>query len=359
GEMKSKPTQHAVRALNSVGIQADIIVARSSVPIDLPRKEKISRLCSVHPEDIISAPDIESVYEVPLNFERDHVGERILNKFGIKARKNNNQLWKQLIDKIHSVKGVVKIGIIGKYFTDGKFILADSYVSVIEAVKHASWAVGKKPEISWISAEKYETDPKSLKELQEFDGIIIPGGWGSRGIEGKISAVNYARIHKIPFLGLCLGLQVAVIEYSRNILGIKDATSAEINPDGKNKVIDVMPDQKVLIKEKNYGGTNRLGAYRCKLMPKTISYLAYGKEEITERHRHRYELNNDYRERLSKAGMVVGGVNPERDLVEIIELPNHPFFVGTQFHPELKSRPLSPHPLFKAFIAAAIKTARK
>jgi CTP synthase len=360
GEMKSKPTQHAVHALNSVGIQADLIIARSSTAIDAPRKEKISRLCSVHPEDIISAPDIETVYEAPLNFERDHVGKRILAKFAIKAKRNNNQEWKKLIDSIHNAKETIKIGIVGKYFTDGKFVLADSYISVIEAVKHAAWAIKKKPEIVWISAEKYESDKKALKELDSLDGIIVPGGWGSRGVEGKILAVNYARTHNIPFLGLCLGMQIAVIEYARNILGIKDATSCEVNPEGKNKVVDVMPDQLALIREKNYGGTNRLGSYRCRLVPKTKSFKAYGKTEIAERHRHRYEFNNDYRDRLVGAGLVIAGINPERNLVEIVELASHPFFVGTQFHPELKSRPLNPHPLFKAFItAASLKTRKK
>ncbi len=356
GEMKSKPTQHAVHALNSVGIRADMIIARSSAPIDQPRKEKISRLCNVHPEDIISAPDIESIYEAPLNFERDHVGQRILKIFGLKTGKIHNNQWKCFVDKINSAKDTVKIGIIGKYFTDGKFVLADSYISVIEAVKHAAWALGKKPEIVWISAEKYESDKSSVKELNQLDGIIIPGGWGSRGTEGKIAAVHFARTHKIPFFGLCLGLQMAVIEYSRNVLGIKNATSAEIDNKAENKVIDVMPDQMALIKEKKYGGTNRLGSYQCRLMPDTISRNAYKKEEICERHRHRYELNNGYRERLIKAGMTVAGINTDRDLVEIIELKNHPFFVTTQFHPEFKSRPLSPHPLFKAFIGAAIKT---
>jgi len=229
----------------------------------------------------------------------------------------------------------------------------DSYISVIEAVKHAAYFFKKKPEIHWLSAEKYEENPSEVKELSDYDGIIIPGGFGNRGTEGKIKAIQYCRENKIPFLGLCLGMQLSVIEFARNVCGI-DASSAEFC-DNKELVIDVMPEQKVLLKEKRYGGTMRLGAYDCKIKEGTISAKAYGEELISERHRHRYELNNDYREQLEEKGLIMAGTNPEKDLVEIVEIKEHPFFVATQFHPEFKSRPLRPHPLFREFINATLR----
>src|SRR3989338_2976443 len=225
--MKSKPTQHAVRALNSVGIQADIIIARSPVPMDQPRKEKISRLCNVQPEDIISAPDVSSIYEVPLNFERDHIGSRILEKFGLKVRNHDSSKWQKLVTSIQKAKDPVKIGIVGKYFVSGDFSLTDAYLSVIEAIKHASWAHGRKPEITWLDAEEYEKNPKKLQELSQFDGIIVPGGFGARGVEGKIAGAGYCRTNNIPYLGLCYGLQMAVIEYSRSVVGLKNANTTE------------------------------------------------------------------------------------------------------------------------------------
>jgi CTP synthase len=263
----------------------------------------------------------------------------------------------------------VKIGIVGKYFETGNFTLMDSYISIIEAIKHASWFFKRKPEIYWLGAEKYEKKPAALKELKKFDGIIVPGGFGSRGVEGKIKAIEFCRKQKIPYLGLCLGMQLAVIEFARNVCGLKKATSAEF-VQGRTLhkkvplVIDVMPEQKVLLKEKRYGGTMRLGAYLCEIKPNTLSFQAYFGSKTakkggwgnytSERHRHRYELNNEFREVLERKGMVMAGINPERNLVEIIELKNHPFFVATQFHPEYKSRPLRPHPLFREFIRAAI-----
>jgi CTP synthase len=365
GEMKTKPTQHAVRNLNSSGIQPDIIVARSEVPIDQPRKRKISIFCSVQEEDVISAPDVNSIYEIPINFEKDKLGAIILKKFGIKSRKEDMPEWKKLVDVIHTVKRPVKIGIVGKYFDTGDFTLADSYISVIEAIKHAAWFNKVKPEITWLSSEVYEKNPRSISELKKFDGIIVPGGFGSRGIEGKIKAVGYCRKNKIPYLGLCYGLQMAVIEFARSVCGMKGANTTEIDKNTKYPVIDVMPDQKTLIAEKRYGGTMRLGAYPCQVKKRTQAFSAYqkagwGKENkdgilVQERHRHRYELNNEFREELTKKGLVLSGTNPERDLVEIIELPGHPFFMGTQFHPELKSRPLNPHPLFRDFIKASIR----
>jgi len=381
GEMKTKPTQTAVKLLNEAGIQPDIILGRAPLPLDEPRKRKISIFCNVAPEDVISAPDIESIYEIPINFEKENLGNRILKKFKLRAKKSNLKDWERLVSLIRKlekpvnpvrnkppqaaaampsagrISNGVKIGMVGKYFETGKFTLMDSYISIIEAVKQASWFHKRKPEIYWLSAEKYERDPKSVRELKNYNGIIVPGGFGSRGVEGKIKAIEFCRKQKIPYLGLCLGMQLAVVEFARNVCGLKKANSTEFastSPGLVDRVIDVMPEQKVLLKEKKYGGTMRLGAYPCKIKPKTISFKAYGRFDASERHRHRYELNNEFREVLERKGMVMAGINPEKDLVEIIELKNHPFFVGTQFHPEYKSRPLRPHPLFREFIRAAI-----
>lgn len=358
GEMKTKPTQYAVRALNSAGIQPDIILGRSQLPLDEPRKRKISIFCNVDIKDVISAPDVKTIYKIPLNFEKDNLGNRILKKFNLKPRKNNLKDWQKLIEKIEEIKKTVKIGIVGKYFETGLFTLMDSYVSIIEAIKHASWFFKRNPEIFWLSAEKYEKNSKSVSELRKFNGVIVPGGFGSRGVEGKIKAIEFCRKNKIPFLGLCLGMQLAVVEFARNVCKLKKANSREfasMKTSPLDMVIDIMPEQKALLKEKKYGGTMRLGAYNCKIKPKTISFRAYRTNMISERHRHRYELNNEFREVLEKNGMIMAGINPERDLVEIIELKDHPFFVGVQFHPEFKSRPLKPHPLFREFIAASLK----
>lgn len=368
GEMKTKPTQYAVRTLNAAGIQPNFILARSLFPLDEPRKEKISIFCNIKPTNVISAPDIESIYEVPVNFEKDGLGNKILEKFGLKPRKNNLKDWKKFVKNLKkcSLKKnskTVKIGIIGKYFKTGDFILKDSYISIIEAVKHAAWLNKREPEFAWLSAEKYDpfkvgekTAQKNLKkDLKDVNGIIIPGGFGSRGIEGKIKTIEFCRKNKIPFLGLCLGMQLAVIEFARNVCKFKDANSTEIKANCKKPVIDIMIDQKTKMEEKNYGGTMRLGDYPCKIKQNTISIKAYGKSNILERHRHRYEFNNKWRKDLEKKGLIMAGINPKRNLVEIIEVKNHPFFVATQFHPEFKSRPLNPHPLFREFIKAAIK----
>ncbi len=355
GEMKTKPTQYAVRTLNSAGIQPDMILARSELPLDEPRKEKIAVFCNVRKENIISAPDVESIYQVPINFENDELTKQILKKFNSKPKSaNNSKDWKKLVKNINNAKKPVKIGIIGKYFETGKFILQDSYISVIEAVKHSSWFYGRKPEIHWLSSEKYE-NALSMKDLKQYDGIIIPGGFGNRGIQGKIKVIEFCRKNKIPFLGLCLGMQLAVIEFARSVCNLKNANSVEFASNCKENIIDVMPEQKILLKEKQYGGTMRLGQYKCEILPNTKSFNAYKTKIIYERHRHRYEVNNEYKELLEKNGLVIAGINPERNLVEIIEIKNHPFFVATQFHPEFKSRPLNPHPLFKEFIKASIK----
>jgi len=356
GEMKTKPTQYAVRTLNSAGLHADIIIARARVPLDKPRKRKISIFCNIDKKDIISAPDVDSIYEVPVNFEKEGLGDRILRKFKLRSRKRNSKEWNDLVKRIKISKSrKVKIGIVGKYFKTGAFTLMDSYISVIEAIKHASWANNHWPEIHWLSSENYEKNKEQLKELKEFDGIIVPGGFGSRGVEGKILAIEYCRKNKIPFLGLCLGMQLAVVEFARNVAKLKGANSTEFDRNCQYPIIDVMPEQRSLIKNKEYGGTMRLGAYDCQLQKGTISFQAYKKELISERHRHRYEFNNKFRPLLESKGLIVAGVNPKRNLVEIIEIKNHPFFVGTQFHPEFKSRPLGPHPLFVKFIKEATK----
>lgn len=360
GEMKTKPTQYAARTLNATGIQADFILCRSEQPIDDKRREKLALFCNIEPEDAIAAPDVDSIYDVPVNFAKDELDLKILNKFGMKPRANKLGEWTALAEKIKSLQKTVSIGIVGKYFNTGDFTLADSYISVIESIKHAAWGVGLQPKISWLDAEKYEKDQKALDELSSYDGIIVPGGFGSRGVEGKILAVEYVRTHKIPYLGLCYGLQMAVIEFARNVCMLKDANTTEVNPKTPYPVIDVMPGQLANIKEKKMGATMRLGAYPCELKADTISRKAYRKTHISERHRHRYEVNNEYRAQLESKGLTIAGINPDRDLVEIIELPQaqHPFFVGVQFHPEFLSRPLAPHPLFSAFIKAA-KSAQK
>ncbi|MBZ9577637.1 CTP synthase [Patescibacteria group bacterium] len=357
GEMKTKPTQYAVRTLNSAGIQPNIILARSTVPLDEIRKRKISIFCNVAPQDVISAPDIETIYEVPLNFEKENLGNQILKKLGLAPRRKKDlKDWEALVKTIKNASKTVKIGIVGKYFETGRFTLMDSYISVIEAVKHAAYFFKRRPKIFWLSAGEYEKNPNQLKELKKYDGIIVPGGFGDRGIEGKIKAIEFCRKNKIPFLGLCLGMQLSVIEFARNVCGLKKANSTEFaTRTGVDSVIDVMPEQKALLKEKKYGGTMRLGAYNCKITPDTISFKAYKTQMISERHRHRYELNNDYRKVLEENGLIMAGINPEKDLVEIIEVKNHPFFVASQFHPEFKSRPLRPHPLFREFVRASIK----
>ena len=357
GEMKTKPTQQAARSLNSAGIQPDIIIARSENAIDEKRKEKIALFCNTRKEDVISAPDVEFVYEIPLNFEKDHLSEIILKKLHVKPKKTNLEDWKELVGKIKNLKKEVRIGIVGKYFGTGECILSDSYISVIEAIKHASFANNCKPKIDWINSEEFEKDPSSLKKLKNYDGIIVPGGFGSRGIEGKIKTIQYVRENKIPYLGLCYGMQLMVVEYARNVMKIKDANTTEIDAKTKNPIIDIMPEQKIKLKNKDYGATMRLGGYPCVLSKNTIAFSAYKKSEITERHRHRYEVNPDYIEKIENAGLIFSGKSPNKILMEIAELPKekHPFMVGTQFHPEFKSSPLNPNPIFSSFIKASKK----
>jgi len=356
GEMKTKPTQYAARTLNSAGIQADFIVCRSEVPLDETRKEKISMFCNIEKTNVISAPDIDSIYDVPVNFDKEDLAQKILSKFGMKVKKKGLKDWEKLANKIKNLDKTIEIGIVGKYFNTGDFVLADSYISVIEAIKHAAWANNRKPVIKWINSEEYEKNPDKLKELKKLSGVIIPGGFGSRGVEGKIKAIEYLRKNKIPFFGLCYGMHMACIEFARNVCGLENANTSEINKNTSHSIIDIMPEQKKNLKEKNYGATMRLGAYPAKLKDGTIVKSAYGSSEISERHRHRFEVNPDYVEILEDKGLVFSGTSPNKHLMEIVELPKseHPFFVATQFHPELKSRPLDPHPLFKAFIKAGI-----
>ncbi|MBI3956712.1 MAG: CTP synthase [Candidatus Kerfeldbacteria bacterium] len=354
GEMKTKPTQHAVQRLNSAGIQPDYLLCRATTPIDKRRREKLSIFCNVRPENVISAPDVDFIYEVPVNLNREHLGDKILAGYGLTPRQRDLRQWTAFVAKVRRLKQTVRIAIVGKYFSSGSFTFADSYISVIEAIKHAAWSLGRKPLIEWINAEELSGPTEQRERLKEFDGVVVPGGFGVRGIEGKIAAIQFVRKRNIPYFGLCFGMQLAVIEYARNALGLKDASSRELHPRTTHPVIDIMEAQKKNLKEHRYGGSMRLGAFRCRLAPGTVSAAAYRARLISERHRHRYELNNRYRDQLQKAGMTVAGINPELDLVEIIELPNHPFFVGVQFHPEFLSRPLTPHPLFAAFVKAAV-----
>lgn len=356
GEMKTKPTQHAVRSLNSAGIQPDIILARSAAPLDRVRKQKLSFALNLREEDVISAPDITSIYEVPINFEKDNLGKIVLKKLGLKKKKTDLKDWKRMITTIRKPnKPVVNIGIVGKYFATGSFSLSDSYISVIEALKHASWFHRHEPRLHWLDAELYEKDPRALKALKNFDGIVVPGGFGSRGVEGKIKVIEYCRREKIPYFGLCYGLQLMVVEFARNVAKLKNAHTEEIDKKTPYPVIHILPEQEALVSEKHYGGSMRLGLYDCKVLPGTIAERAYKAPRIKERHRHRYEVNSKLLPRLEKKGLVVSGLNPQRKLVEIAEIKDHPFFLGVQFHPEFLSRPLAPHPLFKEFIRAAIK----
>lgn len=353
GEMKTKPTQQAIRSMAGAGLTPDFVVARSAVVIDEPRRKKLSLFGNVHEDLVIGSPDVSTIYEVPLVFEDQKFGEKVLASFGLEPKIETSEEWKEMVARIKSVETPVRIGVIGKYFSTGSFTLSDAYISVIEAIKHASWAENRKPELVWLNSEEFEKNPEALKELDTLQGIVIPGGFGSRGIEGKIAAIKHCRENNIPYLGLCYGMQCAVIEYARNVLGLADANTTEINPDTTNPVVNLLPGQEGNVKGGLYGGTMRLGAYPCNLIEETISREAYGKTSVIERHRHRYEFNNDYREKLEQAGLVIAGVNPEQNLVEIVEVKNHPFFVGVQFHPEFQSRPLTPHPLFKSFIKAA------
>ena len=347
GELKTKPTQHSVIELRSLGIQPDIIVARTNTMLDEQLKEKISMFCSINKENVISSPDVTNIYSIPLIYHEQKIDEIILNQLTLPTKKINLNNWNKLVDITNNLKDEIEISLVGKYTS-----LHDAYISVVEALKHAGYAFNKKININWVDAESLENN-RSLDEVfKNTKGIIVPGGFGERGIEGMIKAAEYARINNIPYLGICLGMQIAVIEFARNICNLTDANSTEFNQLTQNPVIDLMQEQKSIV---NMGGTLRLGNYLCKLNKDTQTYKAYNKEEIQERHRHRYEFNNQYKEMLQDKGLVISGIEPNSNLVEIIELPSNQFFIGCQFHPEFKSRPLTPHPLFKSFIEAATK----
>jgi CTP synthase len=354
GEQKSKPTQRAVLDLYSVGLKPDFVLCRADKPATPDIKRTIGNVCSIPVERIISAPDVYSIYDVPVNFEKENFGSVLLKTIGLPTRHKDLADWTALANKIKKINKEVTIGIVGKYFNLKS--CKDTYISVIESINHAAWALNFKPKILWLDSEKYENDPKLLKELDGLDGIIVPGGFGKRGVEGMILAADYARRNKIPYFGLCLGVQIMTISFARNVLSLKGANSTEFDSDASDPVIATMQDQIEKIKNKNYGATMRLGAYPCVLKSGTQAASAYGKKEISERHRHRYEVNNSYVESLEKAGLVFSGVSPDGKLMEIAELPKkvHPFYLGTQFHPEFLGRPLSPHPLFTAFIKACI-----
>ena len=357
GEPKSKPIQQSIQELNSLGLRPDFVVARSEKPIDLKRKEKIAFSAAIDPQDVISNPDVSPVYRVPLVLEEQELARKILQRFGLRSRGRKLGEWKNLIKRIEGARKPIRIGMVAKYISSGDFTLEDSYICVNEAIKHAAWEQGLDPQLVWIDSEKLEEMGK--KEFEEalagLDGMIVPQGWGSRGTEGKIGAIRFARENKIPYLGLCFGMQMAVVEFSRHVLGLKDAHTTEADPKTKNPVIHVMPNQEKYLQNRQYGGTIRLGAWKCGIEPRTLLRRIYDRGVVSERHRHRYELNNKYRQLLEKNGMRLSGLSSDKELVEAIELDQkiHPFFLGVQFHPELKSRPLAPHPIFREFMRAA------
>ena len=346
GELKTKPTQHSVKELRSIGIQPDIIICRSEIPLNDDLKAKISLFCDIEQEAIVDAINVKHLYEVPLNLQQEGLDSIAMYKLGLKYRASDIQKWKNLVNVIHGLKESITIGIVGKY-TD----LKDSYISIVEALNHGGYFHKKCVDLKWVNSEELDSMEKCGESMEDVDGILIPGGFGIRGIEGKVNAVRYAREKKIPYFGICLGMQCAVIEFTRNVLGLADANSSEFNKKTNNPVIDILPEQKNI---NNMGGTMRLGKYPCRLVQGTKASQAYKEEFTSERHRHRYELNNDYLGMLGEKGMIVSGIYPEKNLAEIIELKNHPWFVGVQFHPEFKSRPDRPHPLFRDFICAAV-----
>jgi CTP synthase len=359
GEAKTKPTQHSVKLLREIGIQPDFIITRSEEPLDDPRREKIALFCNVNREDVISDSNIDNVYAVPLMFEDQFLCKKILKKLHLRKDHNDLATWKNFILDIRNLQRELTIGIVGKYFDIGSFKLSDSYISVIEAVKHAAWFNGVAPIIEWIDSKLYERDQEAITNLESLDGIIVPGGFGLSGIEGKIATIRYVRENQIPYLGLCLGMQLAVVEYARTICGFTDANTKEVDNNTKHQVIDVIPGQATILRESRYGATMRLGSYPALLKSDSIVQQLYGKNKVHERHRHRYEVHPDYVDTLEDQGLIFSGRSPDGVLMEFCELPNHVFFVGTQAHPEFKSRPMNPSPLFHGFVQAAIKKRKK
>jgi CTP synthase len=357
GEMKTKPTQNAIRLLNSYGIQPDIVLGRSEQPMDEKRRDKIAEFCNIRKDSVLSAPDVESIYDIPINFNRMKLDRLICRRLGLPDRRSNFNQWEKWVDLTHQAKEPLKIALVGKYFNSGDFVLSDVYISVIEAIKFSAYHLKRRPIIDWLSSQDFENKKQSLKKLNEYDAVIIPGGFGSRGVEGKIRAIKYVRQQGIPFLGICYGMQLAVVEFARNVLKLSAADSTEITPKSPDPVIDIILEQKAKLRQGRYGGTMRLGAYPAQIGRGTIAHQAYRADLIEERHRHRFEVNPDYIERLEAGGLVFSGQSPDGRLMEICELPRsvHPFFVGVQFHPEFQARPLEPHPLFTALLRAAIK----
>ena len=350
GEQKTKPTQHSVKEIRSIGIQPDIIVCRSEQHMSKDLKEKIALLCDIDLEAVISAVDAPDIYMVPLMLRDEGLDELVIRKLGLKTAEADMADWEQLVDNINSCRKKVKIALVGKYVQ-----LWDAYMSVIQALKHAAVYHGYELEVVWVDSEG--VSPMLVEShLQGVDGVLIPGGFGIRGIEGKIQAVKYAREKKVPFLGICLGLQCAIVEFARNVANMPGANSSEFDQGTPYPVIDLLPDQQDV---EAMGGTMRLGSYPCKLTGRSLAGRAYGEKTIQERHRHRYEVNNALRPKLVEAGMKISGTSPDKRLVEIVELPDHPWFLATQFHPEFKSRPTRPHPLFREFVGAACAGAAK
>ena len=345
-EHKSKPTQHSVKELQGMGIRPDIIVLRCDEPLEESIFQKIALFCNVKSDCVIENITLPDLYEAPLMLERSHFSDVVCRELGISAPAPELQEWETLVDRIKHPEKVVKIGIVGKYVQ-----LHDAYLSVAEALHHAGYAMGAKVNIHWVDSETV-SENTACQVLSELDGILVPGGFGDRGIEGMIQTARYARENRVPYFGICLGMQIAVIEYARNAAGIPDATSGELDPNGKDKVIDFLPGQSDNVDK---GGTLRLGAYPCVISENTTMERCYGMQEISERHRHRYEFNNAYREPLRQAGLTFCGISPDGTLVEAVELTENPFYVGVQFHPEFKSRPNKPHPLFLGFVGSALK----
>ena len=345
-ELKTKPTQHSVKELRSIGIQPDIIVARCDRPIDVSIKRKIGLFCDIEPASVITAIDADNLYVIPLKLHEEGLDDIVVDRLKLKNGTTDLSEWQGLVERIRRVENKVKIGLVGKYVQ-----LPDAYLSVVEALKHGGYFNNTDVEIVWVDAETVSQEEVE-RQLASVDGILVPGGFGIRGIEGKIHAIRFARENKLPFLGVCLGLQCAVVEFARNVVGLEGANSSEFDPETPHPVIDLLPEQKTV---EDMGGTMRLGAYPCKITKDSYAYRAYGATDIEERHRHRYEVNSEYIEALVKAGLVLSGLSPDGRLVEIVEIKDHPWFVGTQFHPEFKSRPNRPQPLFRDFVGAALK----
>jgi CTP synthase len=345
GEMKTKPTQHSVKELRSIGIQPDILVCRCDRPLAPGLKEKMAEFCDVPAECVITCQDARSIYEVPLILEREGLAYQAIDLLQLDQRPLDLSQWETLVKRLYCPKERVEIALVGKYVR-----LSDAYLSVVEALRHAAIALDSDLQLRWINAEDLQADGVE-RHLEGVNGIVVPGGFGARGVDGKVAAITYARTRQIPFLGLCLGMQCAVIEWARHIAHLENANSSEFDPDAQNPVINLLPEQQDVV---DLGGTMRLGLYPCRLAPDTLASRLYGQEVIYERHRHRYEFNNAYRTLLLETGYIISGTSPDGRLVEIIELPQHPFFIASQFHPEFQSRPSRPHPLFKGLIQAAL-----